>query len=299
MDSKFEARLNMYHAVIAHCDANPAIVATVVAFQTTITSFKAKVSSIQTIAQQEAQVISGVATDKKVLRDSLCQQGADIAAVVYAYAASTGNNTLKEAMAFSKSDLRNMRDDQLAPSCNNIHDAASTNLVALAPYGITAAMLTSFNTLITNYSAAVPKPRNATSLRKTYAAELKTLFSEADDMLKNQLDKTAVQFKAAHLEFYTAYKNNRIIIDPGTSVTQLVGTVTDANKNTPLNAANVSVQEQDYKTTTKADGTYLLKIPVPGDYKIIFSHQGYITNADGVTITLGQTSTLDMALSPA
>jgi hypothetical protein len=298
MHSKQEARLNMYHAVIAHCNANPAIVATVVAFQTTLTSFKAKVSSIQTTAQQEAQVISGVATDKKVLRASLCQQGADIAAVVYAYAASIGNNTLKESMAFSRSDLRNMRDDQLAPTSLNIHDTANANLVSLAFYGITAPMLASFNSLIEDYSDAVPTPRNAAVLRKTYSAELKTLFIEADSLLTEQMDKTAVQFKAANLQFYDAYKNNRIIIDAATSATQVKGIVTDNATDNPLNAVVVTVQDQSYTTTTDHNGNYTLKIPVHGFYKIIFTKAGYVVNAAEVDVKIGQTSSLDITLTP-
>ena len=191
-----------------------------------------------------------------------------------------------------------MRDDQLAPSCNNIHDAANTNLVALAPYGITAAMLTSFNTLITNYSAAVPKPRNAASLRKTYATTLKNMFKEADDILKNQLDKTSVQFKAANLEFYTAYKNNRIIIDAATSSTQVTGTVLADVEPGPLSGVTIQIIGKTYSTSTDANGEYTLKIPVPGTYNLKFSHAGYNDKTvNNVVVTLGQSTTLNTTLN--
>lgn len=298
MNSKQEARLNMYHAVIAYCDANNPIVLTIPAFDTALTSFRAKVSSIETTAQQEAQVISGVATDKNELRNSLCQQAADIAAVVYAFAASGNNNTLKEAVDFSKSDLRELRDDQLAPTCQNIHDAANTNLAALAPYGITAPMLSSFQDLIDDYSDAVPAPRNAAALRKTYAAALKTLFSEADEILKEQMDKTAVQFKTANEEFYNTYKNNRIILDPAVSSTQIAGVVRDQWTNNPVAGVAIQVDGESYATTTNGNGEYTLKIPEAGEFNITFTKSGYVSKTEeNVEVTIGQETDLDVIIN--
>lgn len=297
MNSTQEAKLNMYHAVISHCDANTVIVATVPAFATVLTALKAKVSSIDSTVQLEAQVISGVATDKKTLRFTLAQQATDIAAVVFSYAASIGNNTLKEEVDYSNTELKRLKDDDLAPVCRNIHDAANDNLLALAPYGITAGMLSSFDTMIDDYATAVPKPRNAASLRKTYAAALKTLFKESDSILKEQLDKTAVQFKATDLGFYNTYKNNRIIIDAPNSPTQVQGEVTDINNGNELSNVLVEVVGFAYTTNTDSDGEYSVKIPVPDTYSLKFSKTGYQTKTiDNVVLKLGQTTSLDVEL---
>lgn len=298
MNSRQESKLNMYHAVIAHCDANPTIVATVAAFNTLLTAFKAKTSSLETTAQQEAQVITGIATDKKVMRETLCQQAADLAAVVFSFAASQADNTLKESVDFSKSDLRNLKDDELAPACRNIHDAANTNLAALATYGITAPMLAAFNDLIDDYDEAVPAPRNAAALRKTYGTTLKNLIKECDAMLNDQMDTLAVQYKTANLEFYTTYKNNRIILDAATSNTKVEGIVTSRVVDPGLSGVTVSADGTSYSTTTDANGNYSLKIPVPGTYTINFTKTGFTPKSGNVEITLGQTSTLNISLSP-
>jgi hypothetical protein len=299
MTAKQEAKLNMYHAVITHCDNNAAIVATVPAFDATMTTFKAKVSSLDATIQLEAQVITGVATDKQSMRDALCQQAADIAAVVFAYATNTANNELAESVDFSKSDLERLRDDQLPGVCNNIHAAANGNLVALGPYGITALMLGSFNTLITNYTSKVPAPRNAVALRKTYAANIKTFFKDADLLLKKILDKLAVQFKAANLEFYNTYLNNRIILDAATSKTKAAGTITNSADDTAIAGVTVAtiVAGNPVSTQTDAFGKYKLPLP-PGTYTITFTKTGFnnhqVTN---VTITLGQTTTVDVEMT--
>jgi hypothetical protein len=301
MDSRQEAKLNMYHAVISHCDANAAIVATVPAFATLLTAFKAKVSSIDSTAALEAQVISGIATDKKVMRTNLCQQAADIAAVVYSYAVSVANNTLKEEVDFSKSELKDLRDDQLAPTCRNIHDAANDNLVALATYGITAPMLAAFDTLIDDYAAAVPKPRNAAALRKTYASTLKTLYKDSSGMLDDQMDPLAVQFKAANLEFYTTYKNNRITVDPAVSNTRVAGDITDSVTTNGLYQVEVKATKDGIEFFTiksNLDGSYSLRVPF-GVYTITYTIPSHTTHqVTNVQVLLGQTTTLDVQLIP-
>jgi Carboxypeptidase regulatory-like domain len=309
MKSRQEAKLNMYHAVITHCDANSAIILTVPGFATQLTAFKAKVVSLDDTAQLEAQIISGIATDKKALKTSLCQQAADIAAVVFSYAKTINNNTLAESVSLTKSELTALRDDELAPTCQNIHDAANTNVIALAPFNITPAMLTDFQALIDDYIAAVPTPRNAAALRKTYATTIKTLFTDCDSILKDQLDKTAVQFKAANLEFYNTYKNNRIILDAAQSNTQAQGNVTIDIAGGPI--FGVAVQATQvlppgstdtpavYNTSTDVNGLYTLKIPQPGVYDFTFKKTGYqVRSTNSITLTLGQTTTLSVTLIP-
>ena len=215
-----EAKLNMYRAVAKHCNNNPAVIAAIPAFQTAITSLNTNIASILTTAQLEIQVISGITADKAKHKETLAQQASNIANAVFAYASSIANNTLKEQVKFSARKLLRIKDDLIVPTCLNIHSAANANLAALAPYGITAAVLTSFSTAITNYTAAISSPRNAISLRTAYAKDLSNLFTKTDKLLKEQLDKLSVQFKTSHTDFYNAYKSNRIIIDPGVSVTQ-------------------------------------------------------------------------------
>lgn len=298
MTSTQESKLNMYHAVINQGNANAAIIASVGALDDVFTTFKAKVSSIDTTAQLEAQVISGIATDKKTLKETLAQQTTGIAAAIYAYAVKTNNNTLKERANVNRSGLLRLKDDELAPACRNIHDDANANIAQLGDYGITAPMLVSFNTLIDQYVAKVPSPRNAASLRKTYATNLKTLFKDCDSILKNQMDKLAVQTKAAFPDFYTTYKNNRIIIDAATSSTQVEGIVINSADDSSINAVAVTVEGQTYKAKTDPSGNYILKIAVPGTYNIKFAKAGFQDKTiNDVAVKLGQSTTLNVTLN--
>lgn len=299
MTSKQEAKLNMYHAVINYCDDNAAITATVPAFGTAFSAFENKVEAIEETAQLEAQVITGITIDKKVLRTSLTEQASGIAAVVYAYASGISNNTLKEEVNFSKSDLAVLRDDQLTPTVRNIHIKATDNLAALATYGITAPTLDAFDDLIDDYAAAVPTPRNAAAQRKAYATALKNHFKDADSILKDQLDKLAVQFKSTNPDFYNTYKNNRIIIDGPTSSTGIKGLITNSATGLPVTVtATISLGETEYSTTSDASGNYELTPVAAGIYLVIVTAPGFQElQVPDIDISLGEMEILNLQLT--
>lgn len=291
MNKQNEAKLNMYTAVASHSNANPAIIAEVPAFQAAITTLNANVASILTIAQFETKVITGISTDKALFKEKLAQQAAAIAAAVFAYASSVSNHTLKEQVRFSQRKLLRIKDELVAPTCLNIHNAASANLVSLAPYGITAATLTSFNSAITNYKANVPSPRNAISLRSAYVKDLHNLFSQTDKLIKEQLDKLSLQFQTSHTEFYNAYKSNRIIVDPGVSGTLIKGKVISAANNKSIKDVKVEVISNGLTDSSTATGRFLLKPHVAGTYSIKLSKAGFQENTiNNIIVKTGQPS---------
>jgi len=290
----------MYNAVINYSDASAAVTAAIAAYGTTLTAFKAKVTAITTTGQLEAQVISGITISKADLKKALCTSTTGVAAALFAYASSISDAELKEKANYSYSDLFKLKDDELPLIVQNIHDEANTVVASLTPYGITAATLTAFQALIDQYSNKVSAPRNAKAQRAAYMEQLLTLFKEADAMLKNQLDKVALQLKPTQPDFYIAYKNNRIIIDAATSATQVTGTAKSSPGNNPVSGATVSVIGKTYSATTDATGKYILKIPIPGTYSITCSHpsHGEATRSD-VIVILGNTTIVDFTLSPA
>jgi hypothetical protein len=300
MTSRQEAKLNMYNAVVTYCQANNAIVASVPAFQTAFNDFQDIFSSILETAQLESQNITGVAMDKTQLRTTVVESTINVAAAVYAYAISTNNNTLKERVNYSLTELSHLKDELLGPTCMDISQAANDNIANLAPYNITAAVLTDLNANIGQYMLSVSGPRNAVTQRATYKTTIKNLFKDGDNILKNQMDKIALQFKTTNLEFYTTYFNNRIILDAGTSATQAEGIITQSGTETTISGVAVQVVGQSYSATSDGSGNYKVKIPIPGTFSIKFSKSGFADKTiDNVEITLGQSTSLDVQLDAA
>ena len=298
MTSKQESKLSMYNAVSTFCATNAVTVATVPAFQSAVTDFDNIVDAIRATSQAESVVIDGITQDKAFLRNKLIDTTVSISSAIFAYASSVNNFDLKQKVGFPKSDLAKLRDELLAGTCRNVFSAGASNLPALADYGITQPKLDALLTEVEDYEAAVPEPRNAVSNRSAQGVELVTLFRQADDVLKTRMDKLAVTFKAANAKFYNGYKINRIILDPGSSVTQLTGTVTPVGNDIPLVGVTVLVVQKNLTVSTNLTGGYTLPVPDPGDYTVRFTAEGYEEKTvSPVTITLGKTTTLNVELT--
>lgn len=298
MTSVQEAKLNMFNAVIAYCDESTAITASLPAFATDLAAFKSSVENIDETAQLEAQVISGIAINKADLKDGLCNSAETLAAALFAYATAEDNVILQQKANYSMSDFQRLKDDELVIITQNLHDVAVPIVASLENYGVTVGTLADFEDLIEDYNDSVSAPRNAAALRKTYVAQLKTLFKVSDDFLKDRLDKLAIHFKQSQPEFYFTYKNNRRIINAPTSATQAKGIITDSASGLPIFEVNVTVEDQEYSAVSDLEGNYSLKIPVPGIYTLVFSKEGYQTvQSPNVEILLGQATTIDVQMT--
>lgn len=299
MDSKLEAKLNMYDAVAAVCAGNATTVATINAFKTALDEFKDKIITIKEVAQQKDMAITGAAAAKKARKQDLSRIASAVAGAIYAYAAATANDTLKPEVKFTRNDLLRTKDALLAPRCQNIHDLGAANVAALADYGITAAKLTELQTAIDAFAEAAPKPRAAISTRAAKTATLPQLFNAADAILIDRMDTFIGLFAETNPDFVATYQSARKIIDAQTTATQLKGTVTNQTDGTPIADATVTIVETTQSATTAPDGKYLIKPVSNGTYTVTVTKTGFNNfQITGVEVKLGQITSLDVELTP-
>ena len=300
MDAKQEAKLNMYRSTQKHCTDNNSIVATLPAFGKILDSFNANISAILALTQQEDLATKGITLDKAAAKRLLCQLAADIAAPIFAFASTNGDNKLKQEVKFTAAELLKTKDDVLGPRCQNIKDKGTENVDALKPWGITAASLEALQTAIDGYQAKTPTPRNSTAEKKTIRNNIKKLFAETDLMLKEQLDKIVVGVKGSNPDFFATYKENRIIIDPAKSTTTLKGAVQNASNRSAIKGALILVKETGNQATTNAAGNYEIKPIAAGTYTVIISASGFKEKtAAEIKVKQGQNTTLITLLDPA
>lgn len=209
-----EVKNNMYDVVIDKGNANIAVIGTNVALASAFDEFKTVVAKINLAKQSSAAVTTGLATDKKVSKNTLSRTASIIAGQIFAFAAKNKNNLLKEAVDFSATDLRRLKDEELVPRCQEIHSLGTTNRAALTDYGVTNAALTELQTEIEAYAANVPKPRSAQTDRSTVKLNLKNLFAEADEILVEQMDRLVEAMSKTDPDFVNTYKSARVIIEP-------------------------------------------------------------------------------------
>jgi hypothetical protein len=212
MNANQEAELNMQRGVEQHFDDNQTIIAAVPAFLSAANDLKALNAQIVAgIGGQEAPR-TGFAKDKLTAESALIAATLKIAKPVRAFATATGNNTLRDEVDIEFSDLNRLRDDQLAPRCQIIHDRAA-NLGQLGDYGITAAKLQDLQNKIDAFAAQVPKPRADRADRSVKTVNLEELFRESKKALKIT-DDLIDNFEDDHPDFVAKYKNLREIDKP-------------------------------------------------------------------------------------
>ncbi|UAY51317.1 carboxypeptidase-like regulatory domain-containing protein [Ferruginibacter albus] len=297
MEARQETKLNMYHSVQKICDDNANVITTNPAFQTVYNSYKANISALITAISLESEVITGITIDKTEAKKALCRNATDVGAIIFAFASANNNNTLKQSVNFSYTDLFRLKDELVAPTIQNIYKAANDNAASLTDYGITAAMLTTFQSAIDAYNNSIAKPRTAKAIKGTHTQNIKELIKIIDNQLKEQLDKLIVNFRSSNSDFVSAYTNARIILDPAHSATQIKGTVTDADTKQPVAGVTVQLMGNIIQCITDAQGNFSLKPVIHGTHSVTISGNGYqSTTVNNIKVKLGQAVTVNATI---
>ncbi|MEO6884220.1 MAG: hypothetical protein ABI199_09370 [Bacteroidia bacterium] len=215
MNKTQENKLSMYYAVQEVCHAHQTVWGNLAAFTNTFTAFETNVTGIEGLLQVQKTSIKGITADKEAAKTEMMNQGLKMAHALYAFASNTNNLILKGKMEFSRGKLQRVRDSIILQHCRTIKDEAQANIASLTDYGITAAVLTDFQTKIVKSALVIASPRSAIVERKGAGNELNKLMHSNDVLLKDQLDKLAESFRTANAEFYQLYQDARAIVDLG------------------------------------------------------------------------------------
>lgn len=216
MTDKQENKRSMYIAVQNVCNENSDVWSAMPAFTTAFNEFETILAQIDAQSQIQKGSTTGITQNKQKEEDEMIQATVEIAAAVYAYASKVGDNELRDKVNYSPSALGELRDTVLKDVCQSIHDEANNVITQLADYGKTPQDLTQLQSEIDDFTAIIAKPRTAIGTRATATTRLVELFSQADAILKNQIDKLMVTYQNSRAEFYNKYQNSRTIVDLGT-----------------------------------------------------------------------------------
>jgi len=295
----------MYRTVVAVCMANLLSLAKVKAFDDAFKLLKAKLAEILATADQQKEVLTGIAEDKQVQKRELAKLAAMVASVVKGFALTNSNLQLAAEVNFSESGLANMKEEDLLSNTRNIHGKATGNLASLADFGINKPLLDQLDTKITAFADKKPAPASAKVTKEALTDKLNVLFDEANVILKEQMDNTGKIFSMLDANFYELYKGSRKIIDRGGRTANtgiLKGTVkgklalTDT-ENQPLADVLLQLIELNLVVVSNEQGIFDFDDLEAGKYTLKASKQGY---ADliikDLEIKKGEDKVLDLVL---
>lgn len=194
-----------------------------------------------------------------------------------------------------------------------IHDNANLNVANLATYGVTAAIITTLQTSITNFDNTIPKGRvdttdsgEATHLRATLFKTLSAHWAKIDTLVEMVL--------TSQPNFYSEYQKVRKVIETGTGSLALKIQANDLQSgegvaNVTLTLAPVKGQAKAAATnTTSNDGNNknnIVKKTAPGggsnfkslpdgDYTVNAKKPGYKVTNVNVGVVNGELTVLNI-----
>jgi hypothetical protein len=314
MTSKQEGRVSMFMAARDYLIANAIITATLPNYAAFFAAVQTGIISIQSIREQQEFDKTGITANKNQLKNTLIQQAIDVARKLAAYAGYINNTVLQNEIKYTESDLRKSSDTILKDRCQVIYDRANANVAALSTYGITAAILTSLQTTINNYNAAIPKPRLGINEKKQATTQLTTLIETVDSNLE-KIDSLVEIVRTTQVNFYNGYKNARKVILTGNGSLALRGSAIDSGNGEPIaNAVFTFILETSALKTlsgkengngngnghiikkTAAKGIFNIKSMPEGNYNVIVKKPGYKDKTMSVSVTDGELSELEVEM---
>ena len=213
-----ENKLSMYHAVVSFSLDTPwlALIASVPALQngfSTLGHLLSPLDASSTGQTTSTQQSTGATQDKKIRRDNLINAILAVAGPLYALGASLGHNEMSAVADVTPSKLKTMRDDLLGSRATSIHTLATANAAALVPNGVGPAHLTTLLNQRNTWNASTQRPRQLKATAKGHTTSLAAQMKVIDALLKKQLDKLMLPFKASNPNFHAVYTANRVIHD--------------------------------------------------------------------------------------
>jgi hypothetical protein len=205
-----------------------------VPFSDAVTAFKNQIDEINTQANIQSEDTTGITEDKKNVRVQLKADAFTITSAMTFHATATNNKALYKTVYKPRSFFTLTRSSELGTICQTIHKHASDIGAALLPLGVTATTLNDFQTLINKYTDISDEPQEAQYSKKLATQDMKQAFADANNILKNQIDKAMELFRTANEKFYGTYKKGRIIVNSATRRRALKISFFDSTTGKPL-----------------------------------------------------------------
>jgi len=212
MNSDQTNRVTMYKTTIAVLDEHNAVWNSMAMFATAVTALKAKVSAIDAAAQKQ-EMPTGATQDKAEARDAL-ENVLFLMCEALGVLAHAGNDRDLLALTdITRSAIDKLDSEALSNRATLVLAEAQAKESDLAAVHVTQANIDELAEALQNYNEVKAGPRQATVSRVVQTESLSSLFREANDILRNQIDRLVNLFSRSDPQFVSSYQAARVIVD--------------------------------------------------------------------------------------
>ncbi|WP_289053675.1 hypothetical protein [Carboxylicivirga marina] len=206
-------RLAMFLAVRNVFGTYPAELSLIKALESFIVKFNDLLAQIEAVHQIQQGNTTGARQLKLKEEAEMIEATVKLAATMYVYAQVNDMPDLQAKCAISASQLERMTDGEVKVTSLNVYDEAVKLGGGLVDYGQTVEDVTKLKKEIDDFSALIASPRSAIVTRSQATRELDSLMREANDLLRNKIDKLMELLKAKQPKVYNTYLAARVIVD--------------------------------------------------------------------------------------
>lgn len=284
-------------------DKNSAITALLPNYSTLFTKFKTNLSLIKVIQEQQATDKTGIAKNKKLLRENLSEKAFAVSNKIEVFAKMTDNLILASEVHFPKSEIQRFSDTDLRNNSQIIYNKASENIGQMAGYNLSDSDLVELKNNIDLFSSSIPSVRIGQTESKQATTQLSDLFAE-NDVILTKIDFLVELVRESNPAFYSEYKNVRKIITKAGSLS-LVATIVDSSTGEGIKGVTVVFALQSNGNTNSGEllekvtgdkGIFKIKTIADGIYIATASKTGYKAQSATINVASGDMAVLNMKL---
>jgi len=279
MNAKQESKLKMYLTLRIFLLSNAAITATIPNSSELLAALDAAILQIQTYGEEQQFNSSGIAGNKKQLREKLVTTTADSSRKLQAYAIYSKDTVLQAETKYTLTQLKEVSEVKLINIVSGLHTRIDSNLPALAPYLLTQATQADFQADITAFADAIPE-QSQSELEKKESKRLQDQGFDDANVTAVRLDAMIEIVRESEQGFYTGYKAARKTHDMGKGSLQVQGTITEAATGKTIAYATVTFRLQGqteiiFEKETAVKGGFNVKNLTEGIYDITATKVGF------------------------
>jgi len=301
--------LNMLRTThsLAHKDDNGTIWSGNVPFSDGITELGHWITKAEEAAGIQALPTEGITTDKSEAKAAMAEAVEDLAGIVFAWAYKNDNDNIMSQAKISDSDITQADDTQAKIIADNILELATEHATAISNYGVDVTPLTAaLQPLITAYDGKIEDPREAVIRRANATQNLKDAIIKGKEVVRNQLLKLIVLFKAANPDFVNQFKMATEIIDLGggssdTDTQTGILAISVENAATSEALANVlcKILGTNIEDVTLSNGTLIMENVPIGNQTLEVTLNGFNTFTTSISVTATAPAIIHVELTPA
>src|SRR5215471_11661605 len=213
MQLKQVNRIRMFHTVESLLEDNKAVWSAMAPFATSFEVFKARVAAVEEAARKQQTPIAGATLDRESAREDLEDVLFLACEALGVLAHQSGDNHLLALTDLSRSDLQALNDTELNSRATAIREKAAAHATQLVPFQVTQANLDELGEALDEFNNSRSAPRTAVANRMAQTESLPMLMNEANDILRNRLDRMVNLFQRTNPDFVAAYRGARVVVD--------------------------------------------------------------------------------------